>query len=443
MGHEHRWDPCIAHRDADVDRFLTHHFAQPDRNVLLVAGAGFDPRACAVAARLGASNPFVRALLVKEERPDPPQDQVERAVANTAALLAAVAERRVESIDIFGSDGAVIGGRKIINVLSRQVLVGVTDVVVDISALSVGTSFPIIRYFVERIVRGNETANLHLLVAHDPRLDADIRSKPSDTPGYVHGFKGRSTLFDAAEAARLWLPQLTTGRRRALGRLYDFIDPHDTCPILPFPASNPRLGDKLAEEYLTELEDTWTVDTRNIVYADDGDPLETSARTPKIYTRCSMSTILSTSGRRCGPVGNMLIERNPWRNRAGAGLDRVRLQPTVVAQLSPAAPSRQGQRRAGGHVRAGCLASPTSPFRIAYVLAKARPAWQQFVLGDSFDRRLACTHTGTANSLGHRAPRSVSVMRAAFGSCASADAMPPKPSSSPMSGRCRTPGPLR
>ena len=274
MRYEHRWDPCIAHRDADAERFLTHYFGQPDRNVFLVAGAGFDPRACAVAARLGASNPLVRALLVKEERPDPPGDQVERAVANTATLLAAVAEQRVESIDIFGSDGAVIGGRNIVNVLSRQGLVGVTDVVVDISALSVGTSFPIIRYFVERIVRGKETVNLHLLVAHDPRLDVGIRSKPSDTPGYVHGFKGRSTLFDAADAARLWLPQLTTGRRRALGRLYDFIDPHDTCPILPFPASNPRLGDTLSEEYLTELEDTWSVDTRNIVYADEGDPLD-------------------------------------------------------------------------------------------------------------------------------------------------------------------------
>ena len=66
-----------------------------------------------------------------------------------------------------------------------------------------------------------------------------------------------------ALAARPWLPQLTTGRRRALGRLYDFIDPHDTCPIFPFPASNPRLGDTSAEEYLTELEDTWSVDNRH------------------------------------------------------------------------------------------------------------------------------------------------------------------------------------
>ena len=67
---------------------------------------------------------------------------------------------------------------------------------------------------------------------------------------------------------------MATGRRRALGLLYDFVDPHDTCPILPFPASDPRLGDTLAEEYLTELESTWSVDTRNIVYADEGDPLD-------------------------------------------------------------------------------------------------------------------------------------------------------------------------
>ena len=272
MGYEHRWDPCIAHRDSEVDG--AHYFAQPNRNVLLVAGAGFDPRACAVAARLGATAAVVHALLIKEERPNPPREQVARAAANTTALLATLASRQIESVDIFGSDGAVVGGRNIINVLNRQSLEGVTDVVVDISALSVGTSFPIIRYFVERIVRGKESANLHLFVAHDPHLDTDIRSKPSDTPGYVHGFKGRSTLSDMADAARLWLPQLATGRRRALRELYDFIDPHDTCPILPFPASNPRLGDVLAEEYLTELESTWSVDTRNIVYADEGDPLD-------------------------------------------------------------------------------------------------------------------------------------------------------------------------
>ena len=150
----------------------------------------------------------------------------------------------------------------------------VDDVVVDVSALSVGTSFPIIRYFLEHIERRRSPGNLHIFVAHDPQLDADIRSIPSDAPGYVHGFKGAATLDRTASAAKLWLPQLANGRRTALGRLFDFVEPHDTCPILPFPSVNPRLGDALAEEYLSELESGWSVDTRNIVYADESDPLD-------------------------------------------------------------------------------------------------------------------------------------------------------------------------
>jgi hypothetical protein len=56
--------------------------------------------------------------------------------------------------------------------------------------------------------------------------------------------------------------------------LYDIVEPRDTSPILPFPASDPRLGDALAAEYLTELETTWSVDTRNVVYAGEGDPVD-------------------------------------------------------------------------------------------------------------------------------------------------------------------------
>ncbi|WP_243948447.1 hypothetical protein [Methylobacterium sp. J-077] len=269
-----RWDPCVAHRGGEVDSFLADYFAQEDRRILLLAGAGFDPRSRAVASRLSEVGASVRALFVQENRPNPPQGQVDRAGANTTALLAAVPEREIAPVEIFGPDGAVIGGRNIIGILNRQNHEGLTDIVVDVSALSVGTSFPIIRYFAERIGRGRGPANLHVFVAHDPRLDANIRSIPSDAPGYVHGFKGGSTLFAAAEAARLWLPQLASGRRGALGRLYDFVEPHDTCPILPFPASDPRLGDALAAEYITELESTWSVDTRNIVYADESDPVD-------------------------------------------------------------------------------------------------------------------------------------------------------------------------
>lgn len=265
MDHKRRWDPCVAHHGDDVNKFLADYFAQPDRNALLVAGAGFDPRSRAVATLLSETAASLHALFIREDRPRPPQDQSARAEANTSALVATLADRQVVvPIEIFGPDNAVVGGRSVITALNRQGLESVTDVIVDVSALSPGTSFPIIRYFVERIVRGKGAPNPHVFVVHNPRLDDDIRSIDSDLPGYVHGFKGRSTLSGTADATRLWLPQLAPGRRATLERLHGFVKPDDTCPILPFPASDPRIGDVLAKDYLiNELETPWSVDQGN------------------------------------------------------------------------------------------------------------------------------------------------------------------------------------
>jgi hypothetical protein len=269
-----RWDLCVAHRGSDVDTFIAEYFASADRIVLFIAGAGFDPRSTEVATRLAHAGATIRAVFFKECRPKPVQELVNRAIANTTTLTSAFAEHSVVPVEIFGSDNAVIGGRNTVMLLDRQNFEEVTDLVVDLSALSVGTSFPIVRYLVERIERRQGRPNLHLFVAHNPALDAAIQSIPSDAPGYVHGFRGGSTLDGSAAAAKLWLPQLASGRRGALGRLHAFVDPHDTCPILPFPTADPRLGDRLAEEFLTELESGWSVDTRNIVYADESDPLD-------------------------------------------------------------------------------------------------------------------------------------------------------------------------
>ncbi len=203
-----RWDPCIVHRGDSLDGFLQQYLGRPDRKILLVAGAGFDPRTQAVAARLSATKAKIHALLIEEVRPDPSQKLLARAKANKAALLKALTRRQLQRVEVFGSDNALVGGRNVVKILRQQGLETTTDVVVDISALSVGMSFPIVRYFFECIVHREESVNLHVFVAHAPELDAGVRAKSGDDPGYVHGFRGRSTLDDARDAARLWLPQL-------------------------------------------------------------------------------------------------------------------------------------------------------------------------------------------------------------------------------------------
>jgi hypothetical protein len=270
-----RWDPCISHTGQEAEDFIACYFAQPDRKVVLIAGAGFDPRTTVVAKLLASVlGDRMRAFLLRENRPNPDHTLLERAEANIVELLKLIPAYEMKHIEIFGSDGAVIGGRNVVNELSKYPLSDVTDIVVDASAFSIGTSYPLVGYLVQCIERKRLTANLHLFVAHDPALDSQIKSTPSDTPSYVHGFKGRSTLDQAAGAAKLWLPQLASGRRGALNRLHTFVAPDDTCPILPFPASEPRLGDRLTVEFLTELEESWSVDSRDIVFAAEEDPLD-------------------------------------------------------------------------------------------------------------------------------------------------------------------------
>ena len=274
MAQKQRWDPCIAHRAADVVSFMDEYFSTAERKVLFIAGCGFDPRSTVVATRLASVRASVRAVFIKEDRRSPMENLVKRAESNTEVLRTALPDHVVEKVEIFGTDEAVVGGRRAVSLLHRQVFDETSDVVVDVSALSVGTSFPIIRYLVQRINQGDDEFNLHLFVVHDPKLDAAIQSVSSDSPSYIHGFNDKSKLEDFSDAAKLWLPQLSTGRRAALNKIRTYIAPDDICPILPFPAIDPRTGDRLAEEYLDELESDWSVDTRDIVYADEADPLD-------------------------------------------------------------------------------------------------------------------------------------------------------------------------
>lgn len=320
MGAKRRWDPCVFHQNDEIDEFLDGYLGRSDREILLVAGIGFDPRSCAVARRLAGTGASMRALLITEIRPSASKDLLDRADQNRTELHSLIPGAVEEGVKIFGSQNAVVGGRKVIAMLQRQALEDVTDVVVDISALSIGTSFPIVRFLVERIAAGSAPLNLHALFVCEPQVDAAIRSTPGDAPGYVHGFRGGSDLSSAEGTAKLWLPQLASFRLGALRRLYDFVGPHDTCPILPFPASDPRRGDALAEEYLTELVDAWSVDERNIVYADESDPLDLyrtvlrldDRRQPVFAATGGSTLVLSPFGGKAMALGTLLaaVERD-------------------------------------------------------------------------------------------------------------------------------------
>lgn len=269
-----RWENAVGFRGADFLAFGEQYFGRSDRHVLLVAGAGFDPRAPRMAEQLSRWAPAsVKAIFVREERLT--TDPLLRALADghAARIRAAVPDLTEMKIEIFDpNDLAVVGGRRAAQLAQRLPLDDVTDVIIDLSALSVGTSFPLVRALLE--VAKTLPINVHATVVADAELDASIIPQPAESATAIHGFRGELWLDRRADAARLWLPQLAFDRRDLLDRVHAELGPHDTCPILPFPAHDPRIGDRLIDQYLDLLTGTWDVDPRNMIYAAEDDPLD-------------------------------------------------------------------------------------------------------------------------------------------------------------------------
>lgn len=280
MTQARKWEPCVYHRGVHADQFLQEYLSEANRKVLLIAGAGFDPRSVRVASVFPESaRRSAKVVLLREERQNPAATLVDRAVRHRDQLVAAFPQAEEHTIQVFARDNAVIGGREGARLMSTLSLEGIADIFVDTSALSIGVAFPIIRHFMDMLTKTEaSSANLHVIACHNPKIDDAIRSNPSDAVAPIHGFRGGWGLDERSRAAMLWMPQLSRGRGFVLNRIFQMLrnvqEYTVVCPILPFPSSRPRLSDELIEEFANELQSAWSVDVRDLVYADEKSPLD-------------------------------------------------------------------------------------------------------------------------------------------------------------------------
>ena len=272
------WSNCVAHFDDGVETFLRDYFGSNGRTCLLVCGAGFDPRATRLGELL-ASVPNLRlaAWLVREERAGGEEDLRALADANEQHLRSTIATCETINIDVFGSDGASVGGRRIVEAMeSLQVPGGTTDVVLDFSALSTGVAFPTTSYLLRLAEDRLSDVTVHLVVASSPETDDGIRSELDDTVTRIHGFLGPQDEYGGTTIANVWLPQLARHMGGGLRRIGAYVnDVYKTCPIVPFPASDPHRADALLDEYRNEILDEWSVDARDVIHVAEHNPLDT------------------------------------------------------------------------------------------------------------------------------------------------------------------------
>lgn len=262
--------------DDGVKEFVEAYFAHPTRRCLLVAAAGFDPRSKKVAEMLEtALGPRLTALFIREERRNPDANLMGKADRNEAELKRLVPSCLVEHVQIFSDDGAEVGGTRVAALLGElDISDDITDIVLDMSALSIGIGFPAAKLLLAEC-EGTPSRAFHILIVSNPDLDDGIASEPAERAMPVKGFSGAGRLVQTLDKARMWMPQLSRGRNAALAKINASVgECYKICPVLPFPAKDPRRADALISEYQSELANEWEVDPRDIVYVSEHNPLD-------------------------------------------------------------------------------------------------------------------------------------------------------------------------
>lgn len=307
-----RWQHAVNNRGADAERFLRGYFAEQGRCPLIIGGAGFDPRSTRIARMISEAvgADALSGFYLREERPRSEARLRKLAESNIEVLRTLLAFGSA-TLPIISDDGAVVGGQHVGRLLKRECnFDGVTDVVVDFSALSKGIAFPIIRALLDGALGDCKAPpNVHVVVTDHLRTDLSIVGESCERAEVIKGFQGRFESDEGERAAKLWLPQLSRGGavEVTLDRLYRRIEPDAVCPILPFPSENPYEADLLVGRHLRSFEQVWEVDARDVVYASEKNPLDLYRTILRIHNSRSRVFGAGNSMLVLSPVGSKAL----------------------------------------------------------------------------------------------------------------------------------------
>lgn len=270
------WDPCISHRDSAALNFINQYFSNENRRTLLICGAGFDPRSTNVARAItSAAGSRIVAQIIREDRPRPDSALLRTADNHQQILQTLAPEHEVLNVPIFSTDEkTVVGGRQLVGALRTFSTEGFSDIVVDMSALSMGVSFPLVRFLHQKSKDSKIFPNVHLLVSTSTEVDSAIQAQLTDKHQLVAGFGEELGLAEGNRKPQLWLPQLSKKARPALELIFRAFKFTETCPIVPFPSRNNRAVEELVDTFRTHITEQWGVDDRDFLYAAEDEPLD-------------------------------------------------------------------------------------------------------------------------------------------------------------------------
>jgi len=295
----------------DVDEFITDYFPTAGAT-LLIGNVGFSPEVLYFPQRLGLL-PNVDMRFFNEKRPAVPAVITQLASEREQQLRdLAACPMQVVDVAVLAEDGAPVGGRNACTQVHQWLSAKTyTDVVVDATGMSRCTVFPVVKQLYQ--LSRDTPIRVHLLVADSNHAFLNVESVSNDRGGWMHGFPGETETDEFAKALKLWVVQLSERAGASLQTMFRELDsPEEVCPVLPFPAVNPRRADELLFEHREYWQREWFESPLNFIRAHESDPIDVLHSIVRLHTTrvealtgsgLMSQTVLSPVGRRLPGIG--------------------------------------------------------------------------------------------------------------------------------------------
>lgn len=260
---------------AVVNELITTSSRNNDRT-LFVLSAGFDPRSTAGLARFvdaTGSAPHVLAIDPQPASEASGDDLTVRRADNETAIVGLAARTHRDWSYPAVHDEASAGRQLARNLTGQGALKDIDTVVFDLSAFPTTLAFPMLNALLQRTGTAGFPTELLVLVTQNPQLDGDITEDGLGTAHQLAGF-GKRSQRARSNAVRVWAPVLGRGAGPAMKKIADFLDPQEVCPVLPFPARDPRLADQLLLEHRDLIRDRFEVQPTSFIYAAETNPFD-------------------------------------------------------------------------------------------------------------------------------------------------------------------------
>jgi len=300
------WENYFIRRGGECKKFWKMYLEQrtETNNILFILGIGFDPRidmGLKTIIDAGAENISCLAIRIDEGPDSPTKEYTELVEENYKKIEELVGSKNIRDklIKMFDKYKRRIGPRELVGLLRGENLTGYPDLIIDVSALPRCIFFTMITELLKSLSNSdnlkNKNKNLHVLVAENPELDKKIKQDvPDEEPYSLPGFGKDISRTSTENIPKVWIPILGEGKNYHLKRIYESIKPEEVCPMLPFPAKNPRRCDDLIKEYYEFLFDGIQVEPKNFIYAAEDNPFDVYRQI--VYTAIRYNNSLKSLG---------------------------------------------------------------------------------------------------------------------------------------------------